>query len=310
MPERRAHLGRVFYTGEMRARGASWREVRRQRSASTKVRHGAYASDVTDEWHLFDLRCEATLRSVGGSALAGPAAARFWGLPLVGSAPDVVHVRGVRRGGGYSKAIKVVSGADPDVVDHNGVRVTTVAWTVADCARLLPRRDALIVADAALHRGLCSIADLRHVLHQLGRAKGVARLRWIIANADPASESAGETWMRMVVTDLGYSVVSQFPVQAEGHKHRIDLLLQGTHVGLEFDGLIKYGSDLEDPDPEQIARVVRDEKRRHARIEGRGYRLLRIIWEQLSDPTTLDRRIRHALGQGAARRSVPPTPPW
>ena len=109
---------------------------------------------------------------------------------------------------------------------------------------------------------------------------------------------------------IGYSVVSQFPVQAEGHKHRIDLLLQGTHVGLEFDGLIKYGSDLEDPDPEQIARVVRDEKRRHARIEGRGYRLLRIIWEQLSDPTTLDRRIRHALGQGAARRSVPPTPPW
>ena len=81
-------------------------------------------------------------------------------------------------------------------------------------------------------------------------------------------------------------------------------------LGLEFDGLIKYGSDLEDPDPEQIARVVRDEKRRHARIEGRGYRLLRIIWEQLSDPTTLDRRIRHALGQGAARRSVPPTPPW
>ena len=151
------------------------------------------------------------------------------------------------------------------------------------------------------------------VLSELGRAKGVGRLRWIIAHADPASESAGETWMRMVVTDLGYTVVSQFPVHADGRTHRLDLLIEGTQIGLEFDGLIKYGADTEATtrtEPEKIARAVKEEKRRQARIEACGYRLLRIIWEQLSDPAMLDRRIRHALGESTMIRLVPATPPW
>jgi very-short-patch-repair endonuclease len=272
------------------------------------VRHGVYASDVQSAWHLFDLRCEAAVRCLKpGAALAGPAAARHWGLPLVGDSPVVVHVRGVMRGG-YGRGVKVVAGGQAVLVDDGGTRVTSVAWTVADCARLLSRRDALIVADAALHRGLCSIAELDAVVAALGRAKRVGRVRWVIANADPRAESAGETWMRMVVKDLGYSVVSQFGVVADGHRHRIDLLLEDSRVGLEFDGVIKY--DRADEDSEVVARTVVEEKRREARIEGLGYRLLRVIWEQLFDPRGLDRRIRHALGGAVPRRLARPQPPW
>ena len=217
-------------------------------------------------------------------------------------------MRGVMRGG-YGRGVKVVAGGQAVLVDNRGTRVTSVAWTVADCARLLSRRDALIVADAALHLGLCSIAELEAVVAAMGRAKRVGRLRWVIANADPRAESAGETWMRMVVKDLGYSVVSQFGVVADGHRHRIDLLLEGSRVGLEFDGFIKY--DRADEDPEEVvARTVVEEKRRQARIEGLGYRLLRVLWEQLFDPRGLDRRIRHALGDAVPRTLARAKPPW
>ncbi len=235
-------------------------------------------------------RCSAGW--AGGRSVLGSAAA-------LATRPRWFTCRGVMRGG-YGRGVKVVAGGQAVLVDNRGTRVTSVAWTVADCARLLSRRDALIVADAALHLGLCSIAELEAVVAAMGRAKRVGRLRWVIANADPRAESAGETWMRMVVRDLGYSVVSQFGVVADGHRHRIDLLLEGSRVGLEFDGFIKY--DRADEDPEEVvARTVVEEKRRQARIEGLGYRLLRVLWEQLFDPRGLDRRIRHALGDAVPR---------
>lgn len=283
----------MIFTRDLLSQGTSEPEMRRVRKATSKVRHGVYAEEVEDDWHLFDLQCEATLRLLKpGAALAGPAAARHWGLPLIGGPADLVHVRGISRGG-YGRSVRVVNGGQPALVDHHGVQVASVAWAVIDCARLLPRKDALIVADAALHLRMCTHEDLVQAAASLGKAKGVGRVRWIIANADPASESAGETWMRMIATDLGYSVTSQHQVIADGQRHRIDLLLDGTLVGLEFDGLIKYDSEQTE---DEVAVVVRDEKRRQGRIEAIGYRLLRVIWEQLFDPHQLDRRIRHAIG--------------
>lgn len=199
----------MIFTRDLLSQGASEPELRRVRKTTSKVRHGVYAAEVEDDWHLFDLKCAATLRLLKpGAALAGPAAARHWGLPLVGEPPGQVHVRGITRGG-YGRGVKVVNGGRPALIEHHGLQVTSVAWTVVDCARLLPRRDALMVADAALHLRMCTHEDLVQAAASLGKAKGVGRVRWIIANADPASESAGETWMRMIVKDLGYAVTSQ-----------------------------------------------------------------------------------------------------
>ena len=296
----------MIFTRDLLSQGASEPELRRVRKTTSKVRHGVYAAEVEDDWHLFDLKCAATLRLLKpGAALAGPAAARHWGLPLVGEPPGQVHVRGITRGG-YGRGVKVVNGGRPALIEHHGLQVTSVAWTVVDCARLLPRRDALMVADAALHLRMCTHEDLVQAAASLGKAKGVGRVRWIIANADPASESAGETWMRMIVKDLGYAVTSQHRVNADGHRHRIDLLLDGTLVGLEFDGLIKYDrNETED----EVAAVVREEKRRQGRIEAIGYRLLRVIWEQLFDVNELDRRIRYARGVPLTRRIRSAAPP-
>jgi hypothetical protein len=184
------------------------------------------------------------------------------------------------------------------MAEHRGVPVASVSWTVADCARLLSRRDALIVADAALHLGLCTLQQLKAVAHDLRGAKGVGRLRWIIANADPLSESPGETWTRMVVKELGYSVTSQVVVIDGDFEARLDLLLDGSRVVLEFDGAIKYGPvDEESNEPEEVARRVMREKERQAKLEALEYICLRVIWSQLDAPSVLDKRIRTAMGR-------------
>lgn len=278
---------------ELRRNGASDREIQKVRSG-VKLHQGVYTQEAADEWQRFELRSQAALlRLKEGAALAGPAAARHWGLPLVGDAPSTIHVRGVRRGR-YAKEVRVVSGGSAELVEHAGFQVTTAAWTVVDCARLLPLRDALIIADSALQQELCTLADLQAACAALGKAKGVAGVRWVIANADPRSESPGETWMRMVCRELGYPVTSQVVVDVDGHRYRLDLVIDGTMIALEFDGAVKYGSDP--------ARTVLAEKRRQAQIERLGYRVLRVVWDQLADPARLDQRIRSALGDATIHR--------
>jgi hypothetical protein len=269
--------------------------VARVRATATKVRHGVYTDGDVDAWGLYDLRCAAVLESLNGAVLAGPSAARYLGLPFVGNPPTHVYVRGVRRGT-YGTDVKVVSGGRPDVAGP----VVTAPWAVADCARILPRRDALIIADAAAHLGMCAPAELEAVTRSLGRSKGVGRARWISRHVDGRSESPGETWLRMIVRDLGYDVECQVTVVDGRRRPRIDLVIADAPVGLEFDGLLKYGEKI---DEEEAARRILEEKRRQGRLELLGYHILRFIWEQLFDPVTVGRRIQFALrGQVPVRR--------
>ena len=270
--------------------GDSSRPARAARKGSVRVRRGLYVESVTDEWERYRLQGRAVLGALAPTAfLTGPTAAVMRDLPMVGDPPETVFVRGVPRGR-YGKAVKVVSGANAAGETYEGMRVASMAWTVADCARVMSRRDALIVADAALRTSGCRAQEIETVAAHLAGCTGVDGVRWVAANCDPGAESPGESWLRMVVTDLGYEVQSQVVVG----NSRVDLLIRGTRVVLEFDGAVK-----DQPDSWQGAQSVLNEKRRQAELEAAGYIVLRVIWDQLSDPARLDRRIRAALGAGA-----------
>jgi very-short-patch-repair endonuclease len=208
----------------------------------------------------------------------------MWGLPLVGEPPGLVFVRNVSRGR-YGHDVKVVVGGMAETVVHEGVCVVHPSWTVADCARLLPRHQALMVADAALHEGLCEPAHLDGVVSSMGKAKGVGAVRWVRNNADRSAESPGESWCRLVLRELGYEVRSQVLIRDGDFAARVDFLLEGTNVIVEFDGLMKYGA----------AGAVAAEKHRQARLEALGYVVIRVVWEQLMDPARLQRRIRSVM---------------
>ncbi len=259
------------------------------RQRGVRVRRGVYVDSVAGEWERYRLQGRAVLGALAPTAfLTGPTAALMWNLPMVGDPPATVFVRGVPRGR-YGQDVKVVSGADATVEMHGGMRLASMAWTVADCARVMSRRDALIVADAALRTATYMAQEIEAASARLAGCKGVDCVRWVAAHCDPGAESPGESWMRMVVTDLGYEVQSQVVVGSS----RVDLLIKGTRVILEFDGAVKY-----QPDSWHGAQAVLNEKRRQAELEAAGFIVLRVIWDQLSDPARLDRRIRAALGAG------------
>ncbi len=274
-------------------RGVSAWAARAARKKSVRVRRGQYVDAVKDEWERYRLQGQAVLAALAPTALlAGPSAAAVWQLPMMGEPPKQVFVRAVTRGS-YGEDVKVVSGAQADVVVRDGLRVATPAWTSADCARILPRRDALIVADAAVRERLCLAHEISEVAAELVGCTGAGAVRWLASHCDPGAESPGESWMRMVVTELGYEVESQVRVGTA----RVDLRIKGTRLILEFDGAVKY-----QPDSWQGSQVVLNEKLRQAELEAAGFIVLRVIWDQLSDPARLDRRIRAALATAAGHR--------
>lgn len=167
------HSGAMLLTSDLAAAGASRREVEAMRSDNSKLTRGVYVCADIDPWDRHGLLAQAVLsRLRPGACITGPSAAHAWELPVPSKPPAEVTVRNIARGT-YGPQIRVMHG-EAEYVERNGLLVATPAWTVADCARLLPPRDALIVADAVLHEELCSEADLRAVCARLKGSRGVA----------------------------------------------------------------------------------------------------------------------------------------
>ncbi len=277
---------------QLASRGLTKREVERHRQQATRVRHGIYTDATEDQWELYRLRCIAVAQCLTGAVLAGPSAAAMWGLHAVGDPPECVYVRGVCRGR-YGKDVRLIGGGQAITQTRQGVQVTSAAWAVVDCARVLSHRDALIAADSALHQGLCDVGQLQAAVASLGRSKRVARARWVVQNANAKSESPGETWLRMIVKELGYEVTSQVWVKGPGVSARVDLMINGQRIALEFDGLIKYNGE-----DEELAEVrIKQEKRRQGDLEMLGYQVLRFIWEQLFDAEGIRKRLAYAVAR-------------
>lgn len=77
---------------------------------------------------------------------------------------------------------------------------------------------------------------------------------------------------------------------------RIDLLIDGTMIGIEFDGMKKYAT--------KTAGKVLQEKLRDGDLEILGYGLPHVVWQQVHDPARLDLRLRPA-GAVPRRRPCP-----
>lgn len=120
-----------------------------------------------------------------------------------------------------------------DVTVLNGHRVTTLERTAYDCARSLPRYEALALVDQFLARGVSRPALLARARRATG--PGTAQARAVIAMADPASQSPGESLVRGVLLDTGFPrPTCQLP--APPTPYRLDLGLERYRCALEYDG--------------------------------------------------------------------------
>lgn len=156
----------------------------------------------------------------------------------------------------------------PDEV-HGGV--TRPLRTVLDCARTLPFREALAVADSALRREAVTRVQLVGAAEQ-SRGAGRAMVLRVATLADGRAANPFESALRGTVLDAGLTTFEpQVRLRGRGAVVRVDLADRKRRIVLEADSFAWHGSR------EALARDCR----RYDQLVAGGWLVLRFAWEQV-----------------------------
>ncbi|MET4077502.1 hypothetical protein [Janibacter sp. UYMM211] len=266
-----------------------------RRGELVRVRRDAYVageiwSAATPEARLA-LRARAVMLGRPRSSASHQAALALHGLPLWGvdlSRVDlVVEVDRLRHRDGVRLH---PSRAGESPVRAGGVRCVPVAVAVAQVGLEAGVAPALVPLDHALRTSVCTREEVAEAFER--RASGPLRRergRSVLALADPASESPGETRTRLLLTDMGVPFESQVDVRGPDGRlvGRVDFLVSGKVV-VEFDGLVKY-------EGAQGREALVLEKRREDSLRSLGLEVVRLVWSDLDHPLRVAQLISAAL---------------
>lgn len=156
----------------------------------------------------------------------------------------------------------------------NGLRVTTLARTVVDCARELPAELSLALVDESLRRGLTRKVLLT-LNSDLPSARNHAKARSVIELGDEGAESPMESRLRYILILAGFTgFVTQQRIDAlNGKTYFGDLAIPSLRIIFEYDGRGKY-TTVED---------LLSEKEREDAIRLMGWRMVRIQAHELTN---------------------------
>lgn len=223
-------------------------------------------------------------------------------LPVLRGGVRQVHLTRDRRGGGRNGRYLHVHGGpllQGEIVELDGLPVTSLARTVLDLARTQSLRHAVISGDAALAAGLTRAA-LEEVTNRASRRPGMAAARRALAFLDGRSESPGESMSRITLKDIGLLPPElQFPIVNDFGDviARTDFGWPEHKTVAEFDGLVKYGRLLRPG--ETLSDVLFAEKRREDAIRDLGWQMVRWIWDDLARPARIAEQLRRAFARAA-----------
>ncbi|MFC4909940.1 hypothetical protein [Actinomadura gamaensis] len=157
---------------------------------------------------------------------------------------------------------------------HHGVRLTTRTRTALDCARWLPRLDAVAALDQFLRAGVPE-PELRAMARALPGYQG-GRLSEVLRMSDRGAASPGESWTRVLLIRAGFPrPTTQIPVPGpHGERLSIDLGYEQWRVGLEYDGERHHTG--------RRARAHDDHRRRWLRA--RGWQIIPVTKDVLPRP--------------------------
>jgi very-short-patch-repair endonuclease len=241
-----------------------------------------------EAWHR--QLCAGALLLYPDAVLAGTSALLAHGIPVWGAplgAPSIL--RPVKRAGGMSAFW---------VRPARGEMVTTDWGPASPPASALVQHavdhgivTGVVSADAALREGVVSLDELTAEAERVGTWPHSSRAASMLRLVDGRRESVGESRCGVALAMAGIAVTPQVRIRDERGEFvaRVDFLVDGTMVVIEFDGKIKYASG----DPQ----VLWDEKRREDRLRRLGYVVVRITWAQLEQPGAV------AAAASAARRT-------
>ncbi|MFJ6538324.1 hypothetical protein ACIQH5_19025 [Paenarthrobacter sp. NPDC091711] len=295
--------GYLWRTDELLRFGLNSRGIKKLVDSDVlyRLRHGCYVR--SDKWSALGPHRRAMERimahahgtltsSTGGLVYSHLSAARLHGLFLWG-VDDKVHVLHTARPSS-DRSGKDVRGhtetfTEADVVVVRGLRATTLERTMFDCVRMLSYPKALVIMDHGLRLG-ANISALTDMAAVSAGKRGVRTLRKALDNADPRSESAGETLTRELLQRLRIKPPQpQFEVQSKLGRHRMDFAWKEEKLALEFDGRTKYF------DYKPTDEVIFQERRREKALMEEGWRFIRVEWKDLFNERAFKERILRAF---------------
>jgi hypothetical protein len=174
---------------------------------------------------------------------------------------------------------------------RDGMPVTSIRRTLVDIGRRLPLVEAVVIADMALQARLTNKADLAQVVRAQSGTRNVASLRRMVEFAEPRSESAMESRLRMILVLAGLPAPQvQISLYDEHGQFlgRPDLLYPAERLCIEYDGGTHRHSLAAD-------------NRRQNRLLSAAYKLLRYTAaDVLHTPAAVIAQVRAALIEAAS----------
>ena len=280
-----------------------------ERGTLVRLKHGVYLDAAL--WAPLDNADRHRLLATIAERLSGPGlvfshqtAAALIGLPVLGRWPDRAHVVQDCAAGGRSTSVLIrhtvgLQGVPCQAIGQ--LTATSPARTVIDLAATLPYDVAVVATDAALHLDrytrecVTTRADVQALLEQMAPFRGLKRVLAVLDASTELSDSVAESLCRIIIDELG------FPAPELQHEFRdtggligyADFTWLSARVILEFDGKNKY------LDPAlrhglSADEVVVLEKLREDRLRALGFRVVRVGWRHLVDPTGLFRMLTDA----------------
>ncbi|GBE64673.1 hypothetical protein MFM001_11350 [Mycobacterium sp. MFM001] len=176
-----------------------------------------------------------------------------------------------------------------EIVDVDGLPVTSIARTALDLARHLPRDIAVRHLDALARATGVTACDALSLAERYPRARGLRRSEVALALMDAGAQSPKETWLRLLLIDAGLPAPrTQIRVSDGFNEAFIDMGYDEPMVGLDYDGQ-QHSSDRE--------RYVYDIGRAEL-IQRKGWIDIHVVAEHSR------RFILHRVSEAFARRGI------
>lgn len=253
--------------------------------------HGALVVPQAGDSVRADARAASLI--VPGAVIGGLTAARLHGLGALPRRPpgEEVHLvvprltaRTRRRG----IALHWSNLLAEEVVEVDGMAVTSIMRTLVDLVLRRPREAAVAVLDAALHEGRITEDDLPSMrLMARGRAGTQRAAQWW-SLADGRAESPLETRLRLLLLDAGLhpeEVQYTLTDAGGGFVARLDFAWPSRKVAVEADGETVH----DQPD------ALYHDRWRQNSIVALGWSVLRYTWRDTSRPALLAADLRRHL---------------
>ena len=156
----------------------------------------------------------------------------------------------------------------------------------------------VVIADSALAMRLVNLDQLAAAAERVRHWPRSGRVRSMLTFVDAANESPGESLTAVVAGSEGIRLVPQVTITDDAGVFvaRVDFLVEGTSVVVEFDGRIKY-----DQAP---GAILFDEKKREDLLRALGYVVVRIVWADLYRNGAVVSKIRAGIALAARLHSA------